>query len=122
LRSNTGLTNTNVRALALDPLTPSRLYAGTGSGVFEIEQFDACVGDCSGTHTVGVNDVITLLDIALGKAQPAACSDGGLPLGGEVDIAVIIQAVNNALSGCRSTDLYVSTSGALRGDCSVPNP
>ena len=34
---NTGLTDTNVHALAIDPATPSTLYAGTvwGSGVFK---------------------------------------------------------------------------------------
>ena len=31
---NTGLTSTNVRALAIDPVTPTTLYAG-GSGVFK---------------------------------------------------------------------------------------
>ena len=47
-----------------------------------------------------VNELITLVDIALGAAPPAACSDGGLPIGGEVNVAVVIQAVNNALDGC----------------------
>ena len=33
---NTGLTNTDVRALAIDPATPATLYAGTyGGGVFK---------------------------------------------------------------------------------------
>jgi hypothetical protein len=58
------------------------------------------VGDCGGTNTVAINDLVTLVNIALGSAQPWACPDGGLPLGGEVDVAVIIQAVHNALTGC----------------------
>jgi hypothetical protein len=58
-----------------------------------------CVGDCGGTQTVTVTDVLTLVDIALGTAQPAACRSG-LPIGGKVDIGVILQAVNNALSSC----------------------
>ncbi|MBE3065892.1 MAG: hypothetical protein IMZ73_00465, partial [Chloroflexi bacterium] len=32
---NSGLTNNYVSALALDPTTPSTLYAGTGGGVFK---------------------------------------------------------------------------------------
>jgi hypothetical protein len=32
-----------------------------------------CVGDCSGTQVVAVNDIITLVNIALGAAQPGAC-------------------------------------------------
>jgi photosystem II stability/assembly factor-like uncharacterized protein len=36
---NTGLTNTYVRALAIDPATPATLYAGTeGGGVFKTKE------------------------------------------------------------------------------------
>jgi hypothetical protein len=48
---------------------------------------------------VTVDEVITLVNIALGNAQPSACQDG-VPSGAEVDIALIIQAVNSALNGC----------------------
>ncbi len=58
-----------------------------------------CPGDCSGTHTVAVSDVITLANIALGTAQPSACSDG-IPTGTSVDISLIVRAVNGALHGC----------------------
>ena len=58
-----------------------------------------CFGDCGGTHTVEVNDVITLVDITLGTAQPSACPHG-IPDGSEANIALIIRAVNNALNGC----------------------
>jgi hypothetical protein len=58
-----------------------------------------CVGDCSGRHTVTVNDVIMLVNIALGTAQPSACPDG-VPSGTDVNVALIIQAVNNALNSC----------------------
>ena len=99
---NTGLTNTGVHALAIDPMEPRRVYAGTsGGGVFVIEQgAPSCVGDCEGADTVVINDLITLVNIALGAHEPSACPNGGLPIGGEVDVAVIIQAVNNTLNGC----------------------
>jgi len=58
-----------------------------------------CTGDCGGTGTVAVNDIITLVDIALGTAQPLACADG-VAIGADVSVALIIQAVNNALNGC----------------------
>ena len=35
---NIGLTNTDVYALAIDPTTPTTLYAGTFNGVFAIQQ------------------------------------------------------------------------------------
>ena len=58
-----------------------------------------CVGDCDGSGEVPVNEVITLVDIALGNALPSACPHG-VPSGAEVNVALIIQAVNNALNGC----------------------
>ncbi|HVO24512.1 MAG TPA: choice-of-anchor Q domain-containing protein [Candidatus Margulisiibacteriota bacterium] len=79
---------------------------GTGHGQCSIGAYEAnatppevCIGDCGGTATVAINDLVTLVNIALGTAQPSACP-GGVPSGTEVTVAVIIQAVNNALSGC----------------------
>jgi len=46
-----------------------------------------------------VNEIITLVNVALGTAQPSACASG-LPSGADVHVALIIQAVNNALHGC----------------------
>ena len=60
-----------------------------------------CVGDCGGVGTVAINNIITLVNIALGTADPSACPHG-VPIGAEVNVAVIIQAVNSALNGCGS--------------------
>jgi streptogramin lyase len=59
----------------------------------------SCIGDCDGSRDVTINELITMVNIALGGPQPSACPDG-VPSGTEVDIALIIQAVNNALNGC----------------------
>ena len=97
---NAGLTNPVVTALAIDPAMPTTLYAGTiGDGVFAIQQVAVCVGDCDSSGNVTMTDLITLVNIALGNAEPGACPNG-LAIGGDVNIALIIQAVNNALSGC----------------------
>jgi hypothetical protein len=96
---NRGLT-VGVWALAIDPHTPSTLYAEAGGGVFSIQQVAVCTGDCDGSGAVGVNEIITLVNIALGTAQPSVCADGGLPIGGDVTIAVLVQAVNHALTSC----------------------
>lgn len=58
-----------------------------------------CVGDCDGTGTVAVTGLITLVNIALGRAQASTCPHG-IPSGATVNVALIIQAVNNALNGC----------------------
>ena len=97
---NNGLTFRGVSGLAIDPLRPTTLYAATdGGGIFVIEQVPpVCVGDCRGAGAVTVDDLITLVNVALGTAEPSACVNG-LRSGGGVDVAVIIEAVNNALSG-----------------------
>jgi len=59
----------------------------------------ACAGDCDGMGSVTVNEIITLVNITLGDKQPSACPHG-IPTGAEVDITLIIQAVNWALGSC----------------------
>ena len=58
-----------------------------------------CVGDCEARGSVEVTDLITLVNIALGNAQPSACPHG-IPTGASVDMSLIVRAVNSALSGC----------------------
>lgn len=60
---------------------------------------NVCVGDCDGNGQVTVDELLTLVNIALGNAPPSACPHG-VPSGASVDVALIIQAVNNALNGC----------------------
>ena len=60
---------------------------------------EACAGDCEGSALVKVNDLITLVNIALGNAQPSSCANG-IPIGATVDIALVIRAVNDDLTGC----------------------
>jgi hypothetical protein len=47
---------------------------------------------------VWIGELITLVNIALGNAQPSACAHG-VPDGVAVDIALLVQAVNNTLNG-----------------------
>jgi hypothetical protein len=57
----------------------------------------ACIGDCAGRARVAIGDLITLVNVALGNAPSSACPNG---IPSRVDIALLIQAVNNALNGC----------------------
>jgi len=59
-----------------------------------------CVGDCNGDGQVTVNEILTLVNIALGNADATACPNG-IPSGAQVDVALILTAVNNALNGCQ---------------------
>jgi hypothetical protein len=61
-----------------------------------------CVGDCNGSGDVTVNEIITLVNIALGAEHVADWLDG-LASGttdADVTVALIIQAVNAALNNC----------------------
>ena len=73
------------------PLTPTLSTSVTSTGI--------CVGDCDGNGEVTVDDLLTLVNVALGDAELSLCQYG-VPSGAEVDIALILQAVNNALNGC----------------------
>jgi hypothetical protein len=73
-------------------------------GVALAQTGDLCAGDCSATNAVSVNDLITLASIALGTAPSSACPSG-IPSGAQTDVALILQAVNNAQNGCPPIDV-----------------
>jgi hypothetical protein len=59
----------------------------------------ACVGDCDASGAVTVDEIVTMVNIALGSADASACPNG-VPSGESVDVALIIKAVGNALATC----------------------
>jgi hypothetical protein len=61
-----------------------------------------CIGNCNGDQAVTVNELVILVNIALGTAEPSACPLG-VPDGAAVDIALIIRAVGYALTSCPSS-------------------
>lgn len=72
-------------------MTPGTLYAGTEAGVFK--SADGGDGRCT------VDELLTLVNVALGNAQRSA-RRRGVPSSAAVDIALLIQAVTSALNGC----------------------
>ena len=60
----------------------------------------ACAGDCNGDGEVTVNELITMVNIALGNAQVSSCTAGDQNGDGTIAINEIIGAVNKALNGC----------------------
>jgi hypothetical protein len=59
-----------------------------------------CVGDCDGSGDVSINELITMVDIALGNQSVSACTAGDADNSGTIEINEIITAVNSALNGC----------------------
>ncbi len=59
-----------------------------------------CTGDCDSNGAVAVNELITLVNMALGTLDVQACVAGDLNADGQITVNEIITAVNYALSGC----------------------
>jgi hypothetical protein len=59
-----------------------------------------CPGDCDRDGEVVIDELVTMVNIALGSRPVLDCSVGDTNGHGEITIDEIIQAVNRALSGC----------------------
>jgi hypothetical protein len=60
----------------------------------------ACVGDCNHSAEVTIEEIIAMVNIALGNSPVSACVAGDVNRNGEIAVNEIIAAVNNALNGC----------------------
>jgi hypothetical protein len=61
----------------------------------------ACGGDCNGNNEVTVNELVTMVNIALGTTPVSTCSAGDANANRQITIDEIVAGVNHALSGCR---------------------
>jgi hypothetical protein len=59
-----------------------------------------CAGDCNGDRQVTVDEIITMVGIALGNQSAALCFSGDANDSGQITVDEIIAAVNNLLDGC----------------------
>jgi len=60
----------------------------------------ACTGDCDSSSAVTVNELVTLVNIALGNTPLSTCTAGDADGSGDITINEVIAATNNALNGC----------------------
>ena len=72
-----------------------------------------CVGDCGGDTEVTVNELIVMVNVALGTSPVSACPVGDSNGDGEITVNEIITAVNNALNGCPSGGPAVCGNGVV---------
>jgi hypothetical protein len=72
----------------------------TRLGLAEGGQVTACTGDCKGDGQVTVDELLTMVNIALGTAAITACPAGDAGGDGQITVNEIVAAVGNALSGC----------------------
>lgn len=59
-----------------------------------------CVGDCDENGAVAINELVTMVVIALGGGDIANCLTGDVDGNEEISINEIVRAVNNALGEC----------------------
>ena len=60
----------------------------------------SCTGDCNGSGDVGINELITGVNIVLGSTPLSTCPSFDADGSGVVAINELIAAVNHALAGC----------------------
>jgi len=62
-----------------------------------------CTGDCGVDGTVTVDEILTMVNMALDSTDASACPAGDTSIDGLITVDEIVAAVNNALNGCVPT-------------------
>jgi hypothetical protein len=60
----------------------------------------SCIGDCNGSGDVTIDEIILMVNVALGGGQLPSCAPGDANDSGNLAIDDIIRAVANAINGC----------------------
>jgi len=71
-----------------------------------------CSGDCNGDGTVTVDEIIVVVNIALGSANVSTCEAGDVNQDGQITVNEILVVVNNSLNGCSTTPTPSPTPGS----------
>lgn len=82
----------------------------------------ACVGDCGGDGVVGVNELITGVNIALGTQPVSACTRLDADANGEITINELVLAVQHALDGCPTAATPTPTRDGTADSTETPTP
>jgi len=108
--TGTPLPTATVAATATPSATPSLTQLPTAPPTVTALP---CVGDCDGNGQVTVDEILTMVNIALGSTPVTACDAGDANHDGQITIDEILTAVNNALNGCGSASTPTpNTTGA----------
>jgi YVTN family beta-propeller protein len=91
----------------LPPLTPYPTLTPSSTGLpvtpspTATPTVPACAGDCNGNDSVTVDEILTMVDVALGSDEVSVCLAGDANNDGQITIEEILAAVDNALNACR---------------------
>jgi len=88
---------------AVDPLVVgTRSPAGGSARPLSPQQTTPCAGDCNNDRSVTVDEVITMVNVALANVPIAACDNGDTDSNGLLTIDEILMAVGRTLTSCPS--------------------
>ena len=82
------------------PGTPTATPTGPTPTMTETPIATPCPGDCTGAGVVTINDLVSMVNIAIGGAPLTDCPAGDVDGTGEITIDDLVQAVNASLTGC----------------------
>jgi len=103
LASGLGTPDVAVLATALEAIVPTPTATQTPTNTPSQQPTPVsspCAGDCNGDGSVTVDELVSMMNIALGNASISTCLAGDVDHTNEITIDEIIAAVNNALNGC----------------------
>ena len=87
-------------ALEVRPQFYGAYFLGMGPVKRVVAGTAMCPGDCDGSGSVGVDEIIVLVNVALASAPASACAAGDTNHDGKITVDEILAAVNAALAGC----------------------
>lgn len=103
LRPGTGATNCSIGAFEFNasppPNSPTPSFANTPTGT-PTPTPEPCVGDCKTDRQVTVDEIVTMVNVALGNADVSTCEAGDANRDGQITVDEILAAAGNALNGC----------------------
>jgi hypothetical protein len=80
--------------------TPTPAPSPTPTPTGTVPPASTCVGDCNSNHSVTVDEILTMVNIALGNVPVTNCEAGDSNHDMHITVDEILTAVNNALNGC----------------------
>ena len=89
--------------------TPTSTATATFTATTPAPTPAGCTGDCNADNHVTVDEILTMVNVALGNTPLLNCEAGDANHDGQITVDEILTAVNNALNGCP-----VHISGAIR--------
>jgi cohesin domain-containing protein len=94
---------------------PAAAHAGTAP-----QSDNRCGGDCGGDGAVTLGELIALVNIVLGHAQPDSCRAANVNSDSRVDISDVVGAVRNSLSECLPSLLIGRAAGNPGDAVTIP--